>query len=122
DGTLSGPDLDVGGQTFAVGDQIIARAPAHHLHPTHQRHDYVRNGTTGTITAIHPGDHSTVDIDSRVVARVDGRDGAGGAVADVVVALMGGVEVVGGSAGDDLVADREGLAADVEVGAAEGAV
>jgi ATP-dependent exoDNAse (exonuclease V) alpha subunit len=40
---------------FAVGDRVIARTPDRTLHPPGQRHTYVRNGATGTITAITHG-------------------------------------------------------------------
>jgi conjugative relaxase-like TrwC/TraI family protein len=56
-----------GDRRFAVGDEVVARMGDRNLHP-HRRPDrYVRNGTHGTITAIHPGadpgdDRITVDF------------------------------------------------------------
>jgi hypothetical protein len=52
DGTLRGGDVNVAGQRFAVGDEVICRTPAHQLHPAGDPQRYVRNGTRGTVTAI----------------------------------------------------------------------
>src|SRR5262249_52868376 len=38
DGTLRGDDVNVAGQRFAVGDEVICRTPAHQLHPTGDPH------------------------------------------------------------------------------------
>ena len=69
DATLSGDDIHIGGQHFAVGDEVICRTPAHELHPTREPERYLRNGTRGTITAInhsHNGERSlVVDFDER---------------------------------------------------------
>lgn len=40
---------------FAVGDRVIARRPARHLHPEGRPKAYVRNGSTGVVTAVVRG-------------------------------------------------------------------
>jgi hypothetical protein len=68
DGTLRGDDVSVGGQRFAIGDEVICRTPAHQLHPTGDPQHYVRNGTRGTITAISGHDEPiefTVEFEGR---------------------------------------------------------
>lgn len=42
------------GRAFAVGDHVVARMAARHLHTSHDPAAYVRNGATGTITDLHP--------------------------------------------------------------------
>lgn len=64
DGTLIGPGVTIGEASFHVGDRVIARAANRHLHPAGEPKSYVRNGTTGTITAIDDA-HLTVDFDHR---------------------------------------------------------
>jgi ATP-dependent exoDNAse (exonuclease V) alpha subunit len=44
-----------GDRGFAVGDRVIARVPARDLHPAGQPRAYIRNGSTGTVTAIDHG-------------------------------------------------------------------
>jgi conjugative relaxase-like TrwC/TraI family protein len=64
DGTLSGDEVNVAGQRFAVGDDVICRTPARHLHPPGDPTAYVRNGTRGTITAVAvDGQQPTVTVD-----------------------------------------------------------
>jgi conjugative relaxase-like TrwC/TraI family protein len=47
-----------GGRRFAIGDEVVARMGDRHLHPSGLPANYVRNGTHGTITAVHPAaDH-----------------------------------------------------------------
>jgi conjugative relaxase-like TrwC/TraI family protein len=41
------------GRAFAVGDHVVARMAARHLHAPHDPDAYVRNGATGTITDLH---------------------------------------------------------------------
>src|SRR3546814_180307 len=41
------------GRAFAVGDRVVARMAARHLHTPHDPTAYVRNGATGTVTALH---------------------------------------------------------------------
>ena len=67
DGTLQGPDFEIGGQRFAVGDQVISRSPTRLRPAGGERGTEVRNGTRGTITAINPGPAPsvTVDFDNR---------------------------------------------------------
>lgn len=43
-----------GERAFAVGDRIVARVAARDLHAPGNPAAYVRNGATGTITAVHP--------------------------------------------------------------------
>ncbi|QXC60557.1 AAA family ATPase [Aquihabitans sp. G128] len=57
-----------GGRAFSVGDRITARTPARHLHPDDDPASYVRNGATGTVTALHErhdrtAEAITVDFD-----------------------------------------------------------
>jgi conjugative relaxase-like TrwC/TraI family protein len=73
DGTLRGDDVTVAGQRFAVGDEVICRTPAHHLHPAGDPKQYVRNGTRGAIIAVRRHDEHlefTVDFDGRGPIRV----------------------------------------------------
>ena len=54
---------------YSVGDRVIARIPDRHLHPPGQPDAYIRNGATGTITALTNGkqpdqDRITVDFDA----------------------------------------------------------
>jgi len=58
-GALRGPPLVAGGYEFRVGDEVICRASAKHLHPSGAPHRYVRNGTRGTVVAVHPVELST---------------------------------------------------------------
>jgi conjugative relaxase-like TrwC/TraI family protein len=56
-----------GDRRFAVGDDVVARMGDRHLHPHGQPDSYVRNGTRGTVTAIHAAadiadDRLTVDF------------------------------------------------------------
>jgi ATP-dependent exoDNAse (exonuclease V) alpha subunit len=51
-GELTGERLTAGGQEFQAGDEVIARAPARHLHPPGASDRFVRNGTTGRVTAV----------------------------------------------------------------------
>ncbi|MEZ5278985.1 MAG: MobF family relaxase [Acidimicrobiales bacterium] len=60
DGTISQNGTTIGEATFHVGDQVIARAANRGLHPTDDPKNYIRNGTTGTITAI---DKTTLTVD-----------------------------------------------------------
>jgi conjugative relaxase-like TrwC/TraI family protein len=50
-----------GDRFFSVGDRVIARAPARHLHPPGQPTNYVRNGATGTVIGLHRGKHPDSD-------------------------------------------------------------
>lgn len=70
------------GRELCVGDEVIAKAPARHLHPVGRRRDYIRNGSTGKVVAVHP-DGLTVDFDAlgpiQVPASfIDGRKGEAG--------------------------------------------
>ena len=59
---------------FATGDHVIARAPDRHLHPAEDRSAYVRNGATGTITAIRHGAtpaDDTLVVDFTGIATID---------------------------------------------------
>ena len=52
DGTLTGDGVRIGESGFHVGDEVIARAHNRRLHPDGgDRDSYIRNGTTGTVTA-----------------------------------------------------------------------
>ncbi len=52
DGTLHGPSLDVAGQRFQAGDEVIARQQARHLAPVDDAKAYPRNGSRGVIAAV----------------------------------------------------------------------
>jgi hypothetical protein len=45
-----------GGRRFAVGDEVVARMGDRRLHPPRMPDNYVRNGTHGTVAAVHPAD------------------------------------------------------------------
>jgi conjugative relaxase-like TrwC/TraI family protein len=68
-GELGEVDLSASGdRAFAVGDRVVARMAARHLHVPGQPDAYLRNGATGTITAVCPGrvpagDRLAVDVD-----------------------------------------------------------
>ena len=55
DGTLSGPELDVAGRRFAVGDEVVTLTQAgHNLFAGGRLRDrYVRTGTVGRVTEVH---------------------------------------------------------------------
>lgn len=68
DGTLTGDGVRIGEADFHVGDHVIARAPNRALHPDGDPRNYLRNGTTGTVTAIEgPAghEHLTVNFTNR---------------------------------------------------------
>jgi len=48
-GELTGPALEVRGQQFQAGDEVICRTPARDLHPVGAPERYLRNGTLGTV-------------------------------------------------------------------------
>lgn len=53
-GDLGPDDMEASGERkFAVGDRVVARTSARHLHVPGHRAGYVRNGATGTVVAIH---------------------------------------------------------------------
>jgi hypothetical protein len=58
-GDLQGPPLVAAGYEFRVGDEVICRAAAKHLHPPGAPHRYLRNGTRGTVVGIQPAETST---------------------------------------------------------------
>jgi len=64
-GTIDPDGVRIGEATFHVGDDVIARAQNRHLRPHGAgRHAYVRNGTTGTVTAIiGPAGHADLIVD-----------------------------------------------------------
>jgi conjugative relaxase-like TrwC/TraI family protein len=65
-GELTGPTLVAGAHEFRAGDEVICRAPAKHLHPPGAPHRYLRNGTRGTVSAVHTqgnGEASTLTVD-----------------------------------------------------------
>ena len=56
DGQLGSDEIEAsGGRGFAVGDEVVARMAARHLHPPGQPSAYVRNGAVGTVTAVIRG-------------------------------------------------------------------
>src|SRR5439155_8814861 len=71
-GELTGPTLEVGAHEFRAGDEVICRAPAKDLHPAGQPRRYLRNGTRGTVIAVHhdPQPAITVDFEHRGPIRV----------------------------------------------------
>jgi len=58
-GDLRGPALVAAGYEFRVGDEVICRTSAKQLHPPGAPHRYVRNGTRGTVVAVHLPEMST---------------------------------------------------------------
>ena len=74
DGTLTGDGVRIGESVFHVGDEVITRAQNRQLRAVGaSRDDYVRNGTTGTVTAIDakPGaEELVVDFAERGTIRV----------------------------------------------------
>lgn len=52
DGTLHGPTLDVAGQRFQAGDEVMVRQQARHLAPSDDPKAYLRNGSRGVIAAV----------------------------------------------------------------------
>ncbi|OHV69586.1 hypothetical protein BCD48_34865 [Pseudofrankia sp. BMG5.36] len=92
DGTLTGPVLTAAGREFQAGDEVITLTQAGHtLIPTGRPTSaYIRTGTVGIITAVHPADtahEQTLEVyfPSKGTVRVpweylthrfeDGRDG-----------------------------------------------
>ncbi len=53
-GELSGPTLEVGGQAFQAGDEVMCCAPAPELHPRGRPDLGLRNGTEGRVSAVCP--------------------------------------------------------------------
>jgi conjugative relaxase-like TrwC/TraI family protein len=51
---------------YGIGDRVIARIPNRHLHPPDRPSEYIRNGVTGTVTALDRG--TTPDGDTLTVA------------------------------------------------------
>lgn len=88
-GELGDADLPAsGGRAFAVGDRVVARMAARHLHVPGHPDAYLRNGATGTVTAVCPGrvpagDRLRVDVDGIGPIEIprgffDEHDGPGG--------------------------------------------
>ncbi|MCC6436160.1 MAG: relaxase domain-containing protein [Acidimicrobiales bacterium] len=65
DGSIDPDGVRIGEATFHVGDEVIARAQNRHLRPPGAGRDaYVRNGNTGTVTAITgPAGHQGLIVD-----------------------------------------------------------
>jgi hypothetical protein len=54
DGTLRGPEVEMAGAGFAVGDEVIAKKPDRQLRAVGASGaDHVKNGSRGTVTAVH---------------------------------------------------------------------
>lgn len=70
-GDLRGPALVAAGYEFRVGDEVICRAAAKHLHPPGAPHRYLRNGTRGTVVGIQPAETS---MRAGVVVAFEDRD------------------------------------------------
>ncbi len=60
DGTLHGPTLHAAGRDFQAGDEVITLTQTGHtLTPDNcPPGDYIRTGTIGTITTVHPDQHA----------------------------------------------------------------
>jgi conjugative relaxase-like TrwC/TraI family protein len=71
-GELTGPSIQIGGQEFQVGDEVMCRAPARDLHPDGQHDLYLRNGTYGTVTELNEPDRS--DAPSGLWVQCPGRE------------------------------------------------
>jgi AAA domain len=62
DGELGDVEIQAaGGRRFAVGDEVVARMGDRNLHPNRRPDRYVRNGTHGTVTAVHPAPNPADD-------------------------------------------------------------
>lgn len=56
DGQLGDDEIEAtGGRGFAVGDEVVARMAARHLHPPGEPTAYVRNGASGAVVAVVRG-------------------------------------------------------------------
>ena len=88
DDTLVGPDIEIGGQRFAVGDRVICRAPTRLRPAGGERGTEVRNGTRGTITAINPGPAPSVTVDFDNLGPID-------IPTDLLTKRIGGRSVIG---------------------------
>ncbi len=71
--------LTIGETRLHVGDTVIAKHPARHLHPADSPDRYLRNGTTGIVTAI-TDQHLHLEADSLgvITIPVDELDRTGG--------------------------------------------
>jgi hypothetical protein len=61
-GFVQGPELVATGRSFQVGDYVIARRNNRLLRGTHDRDFWVRNGSRGTVAAVHPA-QGALDVD-----------------------------------------------------------
>ncbi len=64
DGTLRGPSVEVAGQSFQVGDEVVAMEQDRELRPNGaDRSDFVRNGERGRVVEVAAGRHPLVVVD-----------------------------------------------------------
>ncbi len=71
DGTLSGPLLELGGQSFQAGDEVVAMEQNRRLRPEGPgAGEFVRNGERGAVVEVHPGEHPGVVVDFERRGRV----------------------------------------------------
>jgi conjugative relaxase-like TrwC/TraI family protein len=71
DGTLHGPVVEVAGQSFQAGDEVVAMEQNRRLRPEGAGPgEFVRNGERGAVVGVHPGEHPGVVVDFERRGRV----------------------------------------------------
>jgi conjugative relaxase-like TrwC/TraI family protein len=71
DGTLHGPVLEVAGQSFQAGDEVVAMEQNRRLRPEGAGPgEFVRNGERGAVVEVRPGEHPEVVVDFERRGRV----------------------------------------------------
>jgi ATP-dependent exoDNAse (exonuclease V) alpha subunit len=71
DGTLQGPSVEVAGQSFQVGDEVVAMEQDRELRPSGaDRSNFVRNGERGRVVEVAAGRHPLVVVDFERRGRV----------------------------------------------------
>jgi conjugative relaxase-like TrwC/TraI family protein len=71
DGTLHGPVVEVAGQSFQAGDEVVAMTQNRRLRPQGAApSEFVRNGERGAVVEVRPGRHPEVVVDFERRGRV----------------------------------------------------
>jgi conjugative relaxase-like TrwC/TraI family protein len=72
DGTLSGPVLELAGQSFQAGDEVVAMTQNRRLRPEGAGPgEFVRNGERGRVVEVRPGQRPVVVVDFERRGRVE---------------------------------------------------
>lgn len=72
-GELTGKAMNAGGREFMVGDEVVARRNDRSLH-TEGSKDFVKNGSVGTVHAVHPNAKEvTINFEREGTIRVPAR-------------------------------------------------